>query len=514
MILSALFVVALAVRVAVAWQQEWPGYLDATYYTIVARSLAEGRGLSEDLLWNYVDRPAALPPPSNAHWMPLTSFVAAPFLRLFGDDYRAAQIPFVVLSAALVPLVYAVSLKMFGRRRWALVSAALALGGGTYFPHWTSVDAWSLYPWIGAAILGLGASATNATPGRRAFLAAASGAAVGLGHLTRADGLLLFAPVAVLFLHTPARVLTLGAAGLGYLAVMGPWLLRNVRAFGRPLLGSHLVWLRDYNDLFAFEKDIAAEPWTASDWIGRITGAFHALGLNVASLAGALEIVFLPLLVVALWTERRRPVVRAATAYLLTLLLVMSFVFTLPGPRGTFLHSLAAVIVLFYALAPAGLSRVVEWVAKRRSRWDAAEAERFFAFAFLAMGAVVCANAYVATASWYRPPTSFAEIERALRRRGEPADTPVFCIDAAACHYWMGRPALMIPMDGDAALCRAASRFGARHLVLEDNHPQFLERLYASPESDPRFEHVGAWRDAEGHPVHAFRFVACPPEAC
>ena len=75
-----LFAVALAARAAVAWQQEWPGYIDATYYYLIARGLAEGHGFSESFAWNYVDHPTALPHPSNAYWMPFPSLVAAPSL--------------------------------------------------------------------------------------------------------------------------------------------------------------------------------------------------------------------------------------------------------------------------------------------------------------------------------------------------------------------------------------------------------------------------------------------------
>jgi 4-amino-4-deoxy-L-arabinose transferase-like glycosyltransferase len=515
LILSALFVVALAVRVAVAWQQEWPGYIDATYYTIIARNLVEGRGFTESVLWNYVDRPIALPHPSNAHWMPFTSLVAAPSLWLFGDGYRAAQAPFVLIAAALVPLTYAMSMRLFGRRRWALLSAALMLGGGTYFPHWTSIDAWSIYPLIGTAVLGLGVAATIATTARRALvLALFAGLVVGLGHLTRADGLLLFIPLAVLLLRGPARAALVASAALGWATIMVPWMARNVRVFGRPLLGGHLVWLQDYVDLFAYEKDVGSVPWSAADWVGRLGEGFRSLFMNGVSLAGAMQFVFLPLLLVALWTERRRPIVQACAAFLAGLWLTMSFVFTLPGPRSSFLHSLTAVIPLLFALAPVGLSRVIGWVAARRPHWHPPAAERFFSVVLFAIGSILSAHAYVSTIGWYRTPASYGAIGALLAEREETPATPLVCVDAPACHYWTGRPAIAIPADGDRALCRAASRYGARYLILEDNHPRFLDRLYAEPDGNPRFEHLGTWRDTEGRPVQLLRIVTSSAEAC
>ena len=511
--LVALFLIALAVRATVAWHQEWPGYIDATYYFLVARNLAEGNGFSENVAWNYVDHPAALPHPSNAYWMPFTSIVAAPFLWLFGESHHAAQVPFVLAAAALVPVTYALSLRFFAQPGWALLSAGSILGGGIFFPHWSSIDAWSIYPLIGTAVLALGVAASKAPPRRRGLIAAIAGIAVGIGHLTRTDGFLLFVPLFVL-LACRSHASVFVHALLGYAAVVFPWMLRNVASFGRPLLGAHLVWLQDYADLFAYEKDVGATPWTLADWMSRIGASFGALFWNGVTLTAALQVVFLPCLLVALWTERRRPVVQAVAAYLAILLLEMSFLFPLAGPRGSFLCSLTAVIVVLLVLAPAGLSCIVRWVAARRPRWQPAEAERFFSVVLLLIGWALSANAYVATTWRYRAPTTYREIDAFLRERGEDSRTPVFCVDAPACHYWTGRPALAIPSDGDRALCRAAARFGARHLILEENHARYLDRSYRAPAADPRLEHLGTWTDAKGHAVHLLGIVTRSPEAC
>jgi hypothetical protein len=436
--------------------------------------------------------------------MPFTSMVAAPFLFVLGDSYRAAQIPFVVLSAALVPLIYRLSLGLFGRLRWALLSAALMAGGGTYFPHWTAVDAWCLYPWVGTAVLWLGAAAAVSPPRRRWLLAATCGAAVGLGHLTRADGALLFVSLVVLLGRAPRPLADGSATAFGYLAVMGPWLARNISVFGRPLLGSHLIWLQDYADLFAYDKDVGNLPWALHDWLDRFVAGCQSLFFNSVSLAGALQFVFLPCVGVACWTERRRPIVQGGVAYLLVLFAAMSFVFTRPGPRGSFLHSLSAIIVLLYILAPAGLSRIIAWIAERRPNWDAAQAEGFFSITLFAIGSIVSINAYLATISWYVPPTSVAEIEKYLGSRGESPLAPIFCIDAPTYHYWTRRPALVIPTDGEAALMHAAERFSVRYLVLEDNHPRYLSALYEAPDRAAGFERLASWNDAAGHRVELF----------
>ena len=149
------FGLALGVRAASAWFESQPGYMDAAYYFDVAASLARGTGLTENFIWNYLSHPTALPQPSNAYWMPLTSFVVAPFLWLGGDSYRAAQVPMVLLSALLVPLTYALSLKLFRRKDWALVSAVLMLASSFYAAFWPAVDSFALYALLGTGVLWL-----------------------------------------------------------------------------------------------------------------------------------------------------------------------------------------------------------------------------------------------------------------------------------------------------------------------------------------------------------------------
>ncbi|MBE9509190.1 MAG: hypothetical protein IMY86_14220, partial [Chloroflexi bacterium] len=56
-----LLFLALAVRLAVAALIRRPGYMDTAYYAAGAVRLAQGGGLSEPFLWNYLDDPAGLP---------------------------------------------------------------------------------------------------------------------------------------------------------------------------------------------------------------------------------------------------------------------------------------------------------------------------------------------------------------------------------------------------------------------------------------------------------------------
>src|SRR6476619_1420964 len=92
LVLAALGLVA---RLATALPVDYAPYTDPAYYTLVAERLATGHGFSVPVIWSFLEvgsrlpTPAVLPVPSNAHWMPLTSILAAGPMALLGPSYRA-----------------------------------------------------------------------------------------------------------------------------------------------------------------------------------------------------------------------------------------------------------------------------------------------------------------------------------------------------------------------------------------------------------------------------------------
>ena len=99
-------ILALFVRALVALPQQQPNYMDAAYSYVNALNLAGGRGFVEDFIWNYLDEPDRLPRPRHLYWMPLTSIMAWLGMVVGCIGYRAAQGPFVLMSALLAPITY------------------------------------------------------------------------------------------------------------------------------------------------------------------------------------------------------------------------------------------------------------------------------------------------------------------------------------------------------------------------------------------------------------------------
>src|SRR5687768_334614 len=123
--LAALCALALVARVVAAALVPSAPYTDAAYYTLVAERLASGDGFTAPVLWSFLEvggrlpSDPMLPVPSNGHWMPLTSIIAAGGMLLFGSGWLGGQVPMIVLSVAWVAMTHATAWELWHLRRAA-----------------------------------------------------------------------------------------------------------------------------------------------------------------------------------------------------------------------------------------------------------------------------------------------------------------------------------------------------------------------------------------------------------
>src|SRR5687768_2302618 len=244
--LGLLLLGALAVRALAAWLVPTAPYTDAAYYTLVAQRLADGFGFTIPVLYSFLEVGGALPAdpvlpiPSNGHWMPLTSVVAAAGMSVLGgSDWRAGQVPMVVLSAVWVGITHAVTWDLWRNRGWALIAGVLAIFAGPLLVMQPLVDSFALFGVLGALALW---SSTRATRSDRwAWWLVLAGLLIGLATLTRVDGLILaVAPATAWVMRMrevrPAVAVAIGLASAAVcLMAMAPWLARNVATFGAVL---------------------------------------------------------------------------------------------------------------------------------------------------------------------------------------------------------------------------------------------------------------------------------------
>lgn len=525
-----LLVLALAVRLLVAWPLQNPGYTDAYYYAVGARQLDSGQGLAEPFIWNYLDPPADLPQPGYLYWMPLAAILGWLGMLALGPSLQAIQAPFVLLSALLPLVAYGIAWDLTGRRRHALLAGGLAVFPGFYAHVLVLPD--NFAPFALAASICLWAAGRGLRSGHPGWLGLA-GLAAGLGHLSRADGPLLmlvalaaaaglaWRPAAVAGLASPQapegaplgasggrrpvdrRLRTAGLAIAlalgGYLAVMTPWFARNWQAFGTPLPGAGLntLFLTNYDDLFAYGRSPTLQGYLAWGWPAILGSKLDALRVNLLRLwVENLLIVLLPFTLLGLWQMRRDRLLWPFFLYAPALFVAMTLFFTFPGMRGGLFHSAGALLPVLFTAAGPGLEAVLRAVARRLPRWEAGRAWPVFAAGLLAIAVLVTGvalwRAEVPTGGWAGRGQSYAALGNWLHHNGVPDGTVVMAGNAPGWTWETGYPAIAVPNEPLDTILMVAWRYEARYLVLDDARPRTTDALYAG---------------TAGHPALALRHV-------
>lgn len=522
-------------RLATALPLERAGYMDASYTMHVGANLAAGRGLVQDVAWNYLEGVTALPGPSNLYWPPLPSFLAGVAMALFGDSYRAAQLPFICLSVVPPLFAFYLARRLYARDDYAWTAALLAAFSGFYTIYWISPDNFS--PFAVAAGFALVLLAVGVQQARARLLFAA-GVCAGFAQLARADAVLLLAVLPLLFLvpgarpardqrepwgslpvwGTAAAARAFGAMGAGFLLVLGPWLARNWLVTGSLLApgSARTLWLLDYDEFFSYDVGRLTVA-RYLDWglANILRSKLEALAFVVLVLLfGVGQIFLVPAALVGFVRMRLRIELQVALIYLVLLALAMALVFTFPAKHGSMLHSAAALVPFGAVAVPPGLDALVGWLATRR-RWNVAHARRFFR-----AGAVVLAagfslylyaaavwlppGASAATPLWNSRDVEYEEMDRALDARGVPDDSPIITVDPPSFINTTARRSIYLPTESIQAIFEAARRFDAHYLVLQYDKPRTLRELYQGKAAIEGLTPIATTPDALGRPVTLF----------
>ena len=482
----------LVVRLVTALPLQRPGYMDAAYYVDGALSLYQGHGLTEPFIWNYLDDPQGIPHPSHLYWMPLSSFLAYASFLAFGPSFRAAQVPFAVLSSLLPAITYSVALDVTGDRRRARYAGLLATFSGFYLVYWVVPDSFGPYAVAGAACLW---AVGRGMRGDAAYWFAIAGLGGGVAHLARADGLLLPAVVFLLGAIQLARgpvprrrvAGQLFLFGVCYLAVMVPWFVRNIAVSGHPLPtgGTTTMWLTSYDDLYRYGGGLTPQAYLAWGWGSILHSKLDGLWKNLGQVAFAGWMIYLaPFGLLGVWRLRWRAELRAAWLYLIALYMAMSLVFTYPGMRGGMFHSMSALLPFLYVAAIEGVDAAVAWAARRRVHWHAGQAQRVFGVAAIGFAVVLSAVLYSQRLDGFTGTHPYQAVGRWLdanasrTARAMVNDPPSFA-------YHTGRGSVALPNEDLETVLEVMRRYGVQYLVLDQANAT-LDDLYEAPTSDAR----------------------------
>jgi 4-amino-4-deoxy-L-arabinose transferase-like glycosyltransferase len=262
--IAAAGAVALVLRVVfgLTYWIDKPLTHDEREYLALARGLSEGRGFT----YGPDHQSGTAAQFGRAPAYPL--FLAA--IGATGPENGSApmrvKVVQAVIGAALVVVIGALAWRAAGRS----AGAAAALGAAVYPPLvWYPAYVFSetLYSLIAlSSALVLQAAVVRADTARSSRaggpLALLAGGLIGVGILTR-PALLLFVPLALLWLLRRRRSALAVALLAAVLAVVAPWTARNYRAHGRFVLvaseGGVTFWTGNH-PLARGEGDLAANP--------------------------------------------------------------------------------------------------------------------------------------------------------------------------------------------------------------------------------------------------------------
>lgn len=460
-----------------------PGYTDVFYHLNAANRLVTGHGLTDPYYWTYIGATDNLPAPSHLYWMPLTSLSAAAGMWLLNapNSYTAAQFFFSLMYAGAVLVGFWCGAFVGGTRRHMWVAGLVTLFSGFFVRFWGAIDTFAPFALVGSLsllLLGL-ANRVETQPRRKLMYAALGGAFAGFAHLTRADGVLLvlvgWAAIiwSLLFNRSEKkmgfrrRVSNGVVMTLGYVLVMLPWFVRNLNVIGSPmpLGGTQTIWFKSYDDLFNYPPLSTPATLFANGISDFISSRWLALTNNLGTLI-AVEgmIVLTPLMLIGLWRRRRAEFLQPFWIYVVGLHLAMTFVFPFPGYRGGLLHSVAALIPFWATLGVLGLDDVVEWIARKRRRWNASSAKMVFSGGLVVIALLL--SIMIGLPNRVQP-RSTSSLYQALETQ-LPSDARVMINDPAQLYYFTGLGGVVLPNESPDVIAEIARKYGVKYLVIEE----------------------------------------------
>lgn len=483
--LIVLTAVALVVRTGVALLINEAPWTDSAYYFISGRQMATGHGLTVPFLWSFLETGGRIPSnpmlpiPSHAHWMPLTAFVAAAGMELFGPTWRAAQVPMVLLSTALTPLSYLMAMRIWGSRLAAVVGSLLVVFAGPLLLMGSIVENFAVFGLAGAGAL-YAAMRSVAEPNQRRGWLIVSGVLVGVSTLARIDGVLLAIAPATAWLigmrwiawrtdeRRPGWLAGIGSL-LAFAVVVAPWGMRNLATFGAllPSTGGHTLWIRSYNEQFSVTVDTSLGAYLAQGPVAIIGAKLQTWltigGYTVALLAGIFGLFFLA----ALWLQRRRAEMAPFIVYFVVMFVVMGGLFTFHAPNGLFYHHAAAWLPI---AAPMALTAIAP-LAGAGARWW-----RFLGrpatHRFLVVVSLLATIPYSLVASGlllaeWRTNLRAAHDAGAFLSHEAPRSEVVMFRDAPLLYAATGQPAVGPPFDPYPVIGQVARAYHVRWFVVQ-----------------------------------------------
>jgi len=491
----ALFLLALLVRLALIAIFPDPAYPDSYYYVDVARAIAAGHGLNVDFIWifaevgNRIPAVPTLPIPSNAHWLPLASFVQVPFIELLGPTAFASALPMALIGSLAAPLTWAIARDARAEPIVAVTAGVLSAVPAAATVFMAQPENFAiLHPLVAATIW---CTARGLKGSGRAF--AFAGLLAGLAALSRNDGAFLGAAIGLVWLldrvrwwrsrrgsgswvhvedrHPISILAAVGCLAL-FLLVMGPWWARQLAVFGSISPTSSngaALWIRTISEWNSITAHPSLQTFLAQG-PGQIIGSrLVGLSSSVSIFAAVIcSIVLVPFLLIGAIGRARSQDFSPWFVYTFVVFGAATLIYPVHVPGGAFIHSAIGLAPHAAILSMEGVLIVVSWVAGRRRAWNEGTAGAVFAWGmvFLVIATAVIFGGSVQH-SWDAMRQPRIALTAELDTLGVPATGRLLSIDAAGFKYWTERPGVVTPDDPIDTIEAVARAYGTRWLIVE-----------------------------------------------
>ncbi len=504
----ALFFIQLAVLTIVVCFQSNPGYMDAEYYYANGIQLSEGKGFTEPFIWNYLDDPVTVTHPSHTYWMPLPSILSATGIVLLGSQtFLAGRIIFLIL-ATLIPLLTAfITMRLSNKRASSWLAGLLSIFAGFYILYYSISDTFVPYMLLGGTVFLVILNYIQKKDQKICWEPFFLGILAGLMHLSRSDGLIWFGaslPFLIWYgIHfkknAAITISSLLICLFGYLLIMGVWYARNLSLFGGIFApgNSKVFWLTQYDELFSFPASrISLTNWWGLGFIDHVKMYLTSLLSNLGTVLGVEGSVFLiPLIILGIISSWKNGAIKFFTFLWITSFILMTFVFPFAGMRGGFLHATAAFELVFIALVPIGMQKVID-AGIRKRHWKQDRSIRMFypALAVVAMlftmlifwGRVVGPD--LGKMMWDQHAALYSEIESKLVEIGAEPDDVVMVTNPPGYYVSTRRSSIVMPFGDETVLLTAADVYDADYLILSPDHVYQLDVLYLNAQSTDQLQ--------------------------
>jgi Dolichyl-phosphate-mannose-protein mannosyltransferase len=456
--------------------------------------------LNVDFIWifaevgNHIPNPAVLPIPSNAHWLPLDSFLQAPFITILGPTALASALPGLLIGALSGPLTWLIARDAGARPLVAVSAAVIAAIPGAAAPFMSQPENFAILEPLVAAALWL--TARGLKGDRLSF--ALAGLLAGLASLARNDGVLLAGAIGLVWLadrlrwwrarrgrhawshvddRPPIGWLAGGLAAVLFLVVMGPWWARQLLTFGSisPTSSSGAaLWIRSISEWNSITADPTLARFLAQGWGAIIASRLD--GLVSASwnfMVFICSVVLLPFLLLGILARRHSRDFGPWFVYTFVAFAGATILYPLHVPGGAFIHTAIGLLPHAAILSVEGVVLVGSLISGRSGRASGGVAGTNLLVSGvvgLVLGAAIIFTPTV-HAGWdaSRAPRQAlaAELSTLTASGVVQSEDRILSIDAGGIKYWTGHPGVVTPDDPLPTIESVAVAYHTRWLVLE-----------------------------------------------